>query len=1052
MTARHRPFPNILIRASAGTGKTFQLSNRYIALAAAGEPTDTILASTFTRKAAGEILDRILNRLAEGALNPAKAAELGGFTQSKLDLVRCLELLRQMVSQLHRIRSGTLDSFFMQIARSFALELGLPLGWQIVDDVADAALQAEAIRGVMADQSTDDVVKLMHLLTKGEASRSVSEQIGQLVRGLYALYCEAPQAAWHSLPRPRTLPEPQLAMAVATVAALPMPDGRFTSARDNDLANVQAEDWEAFLSKGLAGKVFVGEGTYYRKPIDAAMVQAYQPLLDHARAVLLGRIANQTEATWRLLDHFDRAYQRLKSERRAMRFEDITRRLGAGAVLERLEAVVYRLDAHLSHLLLDEFQDTSPLQWHVLRPFARHVAGDTPQRSLFCVGDVKQAIYGWRGGVAEIFEAIRDELPGLVEQSLNESFRSAPAVIETVNRIFENLKSNSALQNHPAAVSRWSERFQRHSTARMKLPGYCRMMAAPRAAEGTPPATATLIWAAEEVQRLHAEAPAASIGVLVRRNVAVARMIYELRSRGIEASEEGGNPLTDSAAVQLVLSLLAVADHPGDTAARFHVAHSPLGERLGLSDPGDDAAAARLAEAIRRRLAEEGYGPTLYDWSQQLADVCDRRDLKRLAQLVELAYGYESSASNRPDDFIRLVENKRVEDPTSAQVRVMTVHQSKGLQFDVVVLPELDARLAGQPPEVVLGRSRPTAPVERICRYVSKDLRGLLPAAFQRMFDDYERQVVEESLCVLYVALTRAVHALHMIVAPSRENEKTIPGTFAGVLRQALTDGSPLQPEVLAFEHGDREWFRALPAAKTAPAARAEGAKTIRLAQVKERTRGLEWRSPSQLEGGGAAPLASLLRLDWGARERGTLIHAWLALIEWLEEGEPAEQALDEVASAPAFARLDTGELRGVFRAALQKPAIRAALSRKTYEQIAAGQARSAVHADSHLGQPRWEVWRERPFAVRDGEGILSGTIDRLVVLFDGQRPVGADVLDFKSDRLAAGDARALQARTEFYRAQLGAYVRAVAGLFGLDPAHISARLAFLEPGIVCRL
>jgi len=102
--------------------------------------------------------------------------------------------------------------------------------------------------------------------------------------------------------------------------------------------------------------------------------------------------------------------------------------------------------------------------------------------------------------------------------------------------------------------------------------------------------------------------------------------------------------------------------------------------------------------------------------------------------------------------------------------------------------------------------------------------------------------------------------------------------------------------------------------------------------------------------------------------------------------------------------------------------------------------------------QPRWQVWRERPFAVRDGDTILSGTIDRLVVLFDGARPIAADVLDFKTDRVPGADPQAVQQRIEFYRPQLEAYRCAVADLFRLDRARISTRLAMLEPGMVCRL
>ncbi len=86
---------------------------------------------------------------------------------------------------------------------------------------------------------------------------------------------------------------------------------------------------------------------------------------------------------------------------------------------------------------------------------------------------------------------------------------------------------------------------------------------------------------------------------------------------------------------------------------------------------------------------------------------------------------------------------------------------------------------------------------------------------------------------------------------------------------------------------------------------------------------------------------------------------------------------------------------------------------------------------------------------LREGDAILSGSIDRLVVLYDGDRPVGADVLDFKTDVLPPGDAAALAARIEFYRPQLAAYRRSAARLLGLDPARVSARLVFTELGAV---
>lgn len=240
MTTPAAQFPHVLIRASAGTGKTFQLSNRYIGLAASGQPLDTILATTFTRKAAGEILDRILTRVAEAADDPAAAAKLAEHTGlAAFNQQAALGLLRAMIRHLHRIRTGTLDSFFLQIARSFALELGLPLGWRIVDDVDDALLRTEAIRNVLGDEATGDVVRLMHLLTKGEAARSVSQQISSLVQELYNLYADSPQSAWHSLPRHKELSGGELPAALEALETAAMPGKRFVTARTDDLASTR---------------------------------------------------------------------------------------------------------------------------------------------------------------------------------------------------------------------------------------------------------------------------------------------------------------------------------------------------------------------------------------------------------------------------------------------------------------------------------------------------------------------------------------------------------------------------------------------------------------------------------------------------------------------------------------------------------------------------------------------------------------------------------------------------------------------------------------------
>ena len=309
---------------------------------------------------------------------------------------------------------------------------------------------------------------------------------------------------------------------------------------------------------------------------------------------------------------------------------------------------------------------------------------------------------------------------------------------------------------------------------------------------------------AEEIVRLHRQLPGYSVGVLVRRNAAVARLIYELRQRGIEASEEGGNPLTDSPAVELVLSLLTLADHPGDTIARFHLANSPLGKAVGIEDHQDTAAALRLSFQIRQSLADRWVRADRL-WVDQTTGAKLRPPGPQSAPTTRGTGLRLRGPGERPGRRFcgpgAAAAGSTI--PATADVRVMTVHQAKGLQFDIVVLPELDVGMTGQTPQIVVSRPEPTGDIERICRYVPKGLRSLLPAGFQEMFSTQEQQVVEESLCVLYVAMTRAIHALHMIIAPSKDNERTIPSTWAGLLRAALTNGQTTAPATVLYEHGD---------------------------------------------------------------------------------------------------------------------------------------------------------------------------------------------------------------------------------------------------------
>jgi ATP-dependent helicase/nuclease subunit A len=1045
-----RDFPHVVIRASAGTGKTFQLSNRFIGLVGAGAAPESILATTFARKASAEILDRVLLRVADAIESDKPLRELQQTVPiAGLDRNTCGQLLDRLLKQLHRLRIGTLDSFFIQLAGSFGFELGLPTGWRIVEELYDEHLRSEAIREVLETESTGEVVTLMRLLSKGDVTRSVSEQIRGVVRTLHGLYAETDEAAWHVLNRRSHLDDDELAACIEAFHALrEFDDKRWNKAHATSIELLKAGDWVNFAKKGLPPKLISGEQAFYNKPVEADVLDVYEPVVDHAQAVLVNRIVDRTDAQFRLLEKFDVAYRRLQRRERALRFGDVTNLLSDGLAAKRIHNPDFRLDAAVAHLVLDEFQDTSLAQWNVLRSLAERIVTAGDDRSFFCVGDVKQAIYGWRGGVSELFDELDSQLPGLTPDWLDKSFRSSPVIIEAVNEVFDNLATNPILEKNPTVVAAWTERFKSHETERIEYPGYAQLLAADMAGEKEKQGDVTLDFAADEIARLVKSHPGCSVGVLVRRNKSVARLIYRLRNaHDIFASEEGGNPLTDSVAVQLILSLLKLADHPGDTAARFHVAHSPLGPLLGLNDSTDDDAARHLSLSIREQLADEGYGRTLYVWVCALAESCDSRELGRLKQLVEAAYGYDASATVRPRDFVRHVEATRVESPTSAPVRVMTVHQAKGLQFDLVVLPELDVRLKGQPPEVIIGRSAPTEPINIVCAYVSQSMQPMLPKRIQQAFADHDGRTINELLCVLYVAVTRAVHAVHLIVAPSKipkKNEKTgkpsIAATLAGLLHHALVGPKALAPGETAWELGAPDWFAS--SSETAnPVGAANTTRehapqplTIRLRKSAERQRSLPHRSPSSLEARGCVDLAWRLNRDRATvLSRGSLFHAWFENVSWLESGEPNDETLRALAVRFPGAVPDVDAAIARFREMLQNPVTKQTLSRIDYEEFG---------ADCEL-----ELFRERPFAIQRDGGLLEGIIDRLVVIRREGQPVAADIIDFKSDRLS--DDATLSRAVETYRPQLEAYREAVGKLVGVSAACIAARLLFVDLDVV---
>lgn len=1068
-------FPNEVIRASAGTGKTFALSNRYLKLLASGVECQSILATTFTRKGAGEILDRIIGRLSDAALDESAALKLSTELAWNISQARAGEILHELLGNLHRLEISTLDSFFNRVAKAFSLELRLPPNWEIVEEQEINRMKDQAIQTVLRN---DSVVDLLHMLSKGEATRRVASMVRETVDQIYEIYRETGPEPWSKIPASgKLLSQEELDALVLRMEAIDAGGKQLTTHWGKVTELVKSEEWDSFIKNTSFQNMLNGVPKYSRTKLPVEIVEVYQLLIPHCQAFVSQRLRMQNEAVCKLLAAYGQLIEAEKNRTGNLRFQDVTERLREFVALWDADRLSFRLDSQIHHLLLDEFQDTSLGQWSVIQPFARKVTEDSESlKSFFCVGDLKQAIFGWRGGIAEIFDLVDQQLPNLESDSLAKSWRSSQPLIEMVNQVFTNVKQYSCGDELiEKEICSWADKFDEHTTARDELRGYVTVEMAADCPESSRRYEDTkdkirnqnmIQKTVERIQQLeHDLPPHHSIGVIARTNDQVSDLIFELQQVGVPASEEGGGRLTDSAAVEAILAAMKLADHPDDSISRFHLSHSPLADYLELApetkyNRRENVAAAREAAVkIRAALINAGYGPTVEALAKRLTDHCTRREIFRLQQLVRVAYDCPSNDPQwllRPSRFVAFVrEEVKVSDQSSARVRVMTVHKAKGLEFDAVVLPiSCSSRgWAGQTPTVVAGRDEPTSPISVATRYIGSQLRKLLPAEIQQLFDDDRRQTIRESLCVLYVALTRGVNATHVILSHgAKPDHKSSSGILLSTLCPAVE-----RAEGLLYQHGEEDWYSSSSEMVEVDLHRLEAfypegnciaQKGIVL--PKQRSgRGQRRLSPSQMEGGSKVKAGSFFAsiLNAKSMQRGSFLHACFEQVGWLDEKIPTREELENHLKQMTSPIADARGVIDDFFEVLKDDNIRKLLSRGTYQESYlmdfAGAGEIVLEAN------RLEVERERRFAVSLEGSLVQGTMDRVIWVYQGNQRVAADIIDFKSDIV---DGAKLQSRIEHYRPQMEVYRRAVSRFAKIPIECIATRLVFSHPRQVINL
>jgi len=1082
---------HLRILASAGSGKTWALSTRYLQLVRRGARPNGILASTFTRLAAGEIRDRILARVADAVDDPDACEHLRRDLEiGSLSRQDAVALLAGLAANMHDMNIRTLDSFFASIVQSFPLEVDIPLGCRIVDDDEGGALRIEAIRRMLDEQDPQPLVETLRLLTRGDPERGVMKSIDRVVETFYSIFLETEDHAWESLPEMREQPIAIVADLVEDLCGLEVP-GRSQRLDAHRKACDYALDrsWRNFLGVGFARAIAVGKSSYYGR-IEPHVRAVYEPLVLHARNSTINLYRHWNLATRDLLRRFARQYDALKRERGVMTFQDLTQALDRAGCIGTLDDICYRLDRRIEHVLLDEFQDTSIPQWRAIaEPLRELVSDETTGRTLFCVGDLKQSIYEWRDASPEILDNLPELLFGkgagetqLPSKILEVSWRSARPVIDAVNAVFGSMADAAPLEKSPSVAEAWSRAFTKHAIAKRNegLAGYVELrIVDPDAGDdecnsnplglgddgiadeddsrddeadgdaGDGRAKACRITASIRLAReLNQAAPHLSIGILARSNALANDLLFRMQHLSMPASGPGGGPLTDVAPVNVILDLLQMAECPEDTAAAFHVQQSPLGDAIGLTNFRHAGERRTVARSIRRETLERGFGPLIARLVAVIAAKCSPREWSRLIHLVGLAESVDATGSRDVASLIKVVDSRQVADPRPAPIQVLTIHKAKGLEFDAVILPELGSSLEDKSPKIAYEREEITGRITRITRGVRKEVRELLAdiksdfdiePLYQRMADKHAR----ESLCMLYVAMTRARQALYMMIDPPRFTKdgavnKQDLRTLAGLVWTGLSPGGRAPKPGTVIPKGDEAWWRHGDASKMERAVPPQGIAPQSIAVAPPRTdrhKAMLTLSPSQ-EGRRAVLRQELQPIDRDNIDRGVAMHALFEQIEWLDDFAIGDADLRSLVAA----RMPRRDGRWVearvreFRNAMKQQGIR-----------------DALRAPPRLQSNRLRVWRERPFARLTESGLQQGVIDRLEVEFDDRAPrraVRARLFDYKTDAVTVEtlDAAALK-----YSAQIAAYRDAVAETFAIDSAAIECILLFAPAGLTWR-
>lgn len=699
--------PFLAYSASAGSGKTFALAVRYLSLLFMGESPGSILAATFTKKAVAEMQQRVVDSLRDLQRDKAffnAVIEQTGLSGEEL-LAKQPEVLARFLASSSYI--VTLDSFFSSILRSAALEIGLEPDF-VTKEVGNDKLELHFLDQLQAEGLLGSLVRLVLDIEDKRFKKTF-----EILQSLYRIDPLLPED--HYRGKKLKAVEDKINVLREQIRKSVIESGASATA----IKNFEPCDIKILFHKNVFEKRSLLEHRNYKK-----YVEKY-PRIDEyflELKALLSRWAQDREAI--VLHNLFKVYSYYKNTiidstkaNKTLTFDDLgyfTYRL----LYEGLsrEFIYFKIDAKFKHILLDEFQDTSTLQFLLLKPLIDEIfagQGQSGFKSFFYVGDTKQSLYRFRGGVEELFDVAALHY-GIDILPMDTNYRSHKNIIEQVNRWFEPIMQGYIPQKSHTDVKK----------------GYVEVIEEDE----------LIAEAVKQAKRLLAlGVHIDDIAFLVSTNKDGQDLQEACEREGIETLLKTSSSLNKLPKVVSLTKMLRYL-YEGEA-----IDAKALLARLG-----------RVSEDVR------------FEWYHPFMN-----PVEVLHRLIEF-FGYFDEDKNilkllafasHYNDIPTFLEEFESSKPGLAEhsvhgANIMTIHGSKGLEFEYVIL--LDK---------IKGKGSDTAPllfdydeslhVKQIFYRTSS--RENFDAKYKTLIEKRKLSAAKDELNVLYVALTRAIKGLMVI-------------------------------------------------------------------------------------------------------------------------------------------------------------------------------------------------------------------------------------------------------------------------------------------------